>query len=305
MIPVTPATPAAATGATGIEAPLPAGACDCHVHVVGDAARYPMVADRHYTPGPASAGDLRAHLARLGLERAVIVQPSVYGTDNRCLLDALAALGGRGRGVAVVDADAAPHALQEELQALHRAGVRGLRINLESSGQGGDAQALLASLQAWADRIRGLPWHLQLYAGLDTLAAAAPGLARLGVPVVFDHFAMAPAATPADSPALRAVLAAVRSGVAYVKLSAAYRIGGDPAGVERLARAFHAANPQRVLWASDWPHTDREPGKDRLQVSAYRDVPAERLAREIRAWAPDAAALQAMLVDNPARLYGF
>jgi len=279
---------------------MPAAACDCHVHVVGDTARYPMLADRHYTPGPASVADLRAHMARLGLQRTVIVQPSVYGTDNRCLLDALAAFEGAARGVAVVDGGMGP----AQLRSLHAAGVRGLRINLQSSG-GDDARSLVAALRGWAGRIGSLPWHLQVYAGLGTLAQAAPALATLGVPLVLDHFAMAPAATPLADPALQAVLGLVRSGAAYVKLSAAYRIGDDEAGAQALARAFVAADPARVLWGSDWPHTDREAGKGPLETSAYREVPSARLQRQWQAWAPDAASQQAMLVDNPARLYGF
>ncbi|MGN6661822.1 MAG: amidohydrolase family protein [Achromobacter mucicolens] len=285
---------------------LAAGACDCHVHVVASQADYPMLADRPYTPGPASADALRAHLQRLGLAHAVIVQPSIYGADNRLLVDSLLALDGAARGVAVVDDDVA----DAELSRLHDAGVRGLRVNLESTGAS-DAATVSRALSAWAGRLAGQGWHLQVYASLDAIAAAAPALARLPVPVVLDHFAMIPAALPLDDPRVRQVLALVGDGAAYVKLSASYRISASPDDTEAatrvtaLARALIACNPERALWASDWPHTNREPGKGRTEVSAYRDIPPERLLREIAAWLPDAALRRQVLAANPAALYGF
>ncbi|WP_242697274.1 amidohydrolase family protein [Bordetella petrii] len=281
---------------------LPAGACDCHVHVIGDPARYPMAAGRHYTPGPATPQDLRRHMAGLGLQRAVIVQPSVYGTDNRCLLDGLRALDGAGRGVAVLDA-AAPAAM---LQALHAQGVRGLRINLESAGLS-DAQSIRDELDAWGRRLAPLGWHLQVYASLDAIAAAAPALAGLPVPVVLDHFAMIPAGAAPRDPRVQTVLSLVARGAAYVKLSAPYRIdapGAAPEAVAALAAAFIGSNPERILWASDWPHTNREPGRAAHETSAYRTVGSGRLAQGIGAWLPEAVRAR-VLVDNPARLYGF
>lgn len=285
---------------------LPAGACDCHVHVVAPQADYPMLADRHYTPGPASADALRAHLQRLGLAHAVIVQPSIYGSDNRLLVDSLLAFDGAARGVAVADEDISDAALAR----LHDAGVRGLRVNLESTGAS-DAAAVSRALSAWAGRLAGQGWHIQVYASLDAIASAAPALARLPVPVVLDHFAMIPTQLALDDPRVRQVLDLVGNGAAYVKLSASYRISAAPddAGeaerVTALARAFIGCNPERALWASDWPHTNREPGKLPTQVSAYRDVSPDRLLREIEAWLPDAALQRQVLAANPAALYGF
>lgn len=285
---------------------LPAGACDCHVHVVAPQADYPMLADRHYTPGPASAESLHAHLQRLGLAHAVIVQPSIYGSDNRLLVDSLLALDSAARGVAVADDDVT----DAELARLHDAGVRGLRVNLESTGAS-DAAAVSRALSAWAGRLAGQGWHIQVYASLDAIASAAPALARLPVPVVLDHFAMIPAQLGLDDPRVRQVLDLVGDGAAYVKLSASYRIASEPddatqAGrIAALAQAFINRNPERALWASDWPHTNREPGKQATEVSAYRDVPAARLLREIEDWLPDAAQRRQVLADNPAALYGF
>ena len=285
---------------------LPAGACDCHVHVVAPQADYPMLADRHYTPGPASADALRAHMQRLGLAHAVIVQPSIYGSDNRLLVDSLLAFDGAARGVAVADDDVA----DTELTRLHDAGVRGVRVNLESTGAS-DAAAVSRALSAWAGRLAGQGWHIQVYASLDAIASAAPALARLPVPVVLDHFAMISAQVALDDPRVLQVLDLVGSGAAYVKLSASYRISADPDDapeaerVTALARAFIGRNPERALWASDWPHTNREPGKLPTEVSAYRDVAPDRLVREMETWLPDAALQRQVLAANPAALYGF
>lgn len=281
-------------------------AWDCHVHVVGTQAAHPMLPDRAYTPGPASADDLRHHMAALGLARAVIVQPSIYGTDNRLLVDALTALDGAGRGVAVLD-EAVTDA---ELNRLHVAGVRGLRINLESTGAS-HAAAATQALAAWAGRLAGQGWHMQVYASLDAIASVAPALARLPMPVVLDHFAMIPADVPLDDSRVRQVLDLVGSGSAYIKLSASYRISTDPDDADQavriaaLAQAIVQCHPERALWGSDWPHTNREPGKAPTEVSAYRHVPLQRLQREVLAWFPNDALRRQVLTVNPQRLYGF
>ncbi|OWT55738.1 amidohydrolase [Candidimonas nitroreducens] len=280
---------------------MPRGACDCHVHVVGAAGRYPMDPDRPYTPAPAGVQDLRAHLARLSLERAVIVQPSVYGTDNRCLLDALREMDGAARGIAVVADDADDRTLER----LAAAGVAGVRLNLESTGRG-DPDAVRGSLAKWSPRLAGLDWHVQIYASFQTMAAALDGLDALRVPLVLDHFAMVPAGTPAGDAGLARLLAWLRDGRLYVKLSGAYRLPGAAGHAAReLAGMFIAANPDRILWASDWPHTNRDPGKERTQVSAYRRVDPAGLFAEIHDWLPGEALLRKVLVDNPAALYRF
>lgn len=283
---------------------VPAGACDCHTHVIGDRATYPMVADRHYTPALATHDDLLAHLRRNGLQRVVIVQPSVYGTDNRCMLDSLDRLGGAGRGVAVLDESAD----DSTLQTLHRHGVRGLRVNLESAG-GRDADPAHSALLRWSERIAPLGWHLQIYAALDVIASLAKRLATLPVPVVLDHFAMVQAVTAHDDPRITPLLALLHSGNAYLKLSAPYRLApsghADTALVAAWASAFVRATPERMLWGSDWPHTARDPGKAAHEESAYRKLPADALLKGIGEWMPTAALRQQVLVENPARLYGF
>lgn len=294
-----------AVAAVEAEEALPAGACDCHTHVVGDASRYPMLAGRPYTPAAAPHEALLAHLQRHGLQRVVIVQPSFYGSDNRCLLDSLARLDGAGRGVAVLD-EAADDAT---LARLHRAGVRGLRVNVESTG-GRDAAAVGACLSRWAGRLAERGWHLQVYASFDTLAALAPVLAGLAVPVVLDHFAMVSLADDEPAAVGRAtqqLLALLASGKVYLKLSAPYRIAArDPvARAAPLALALAAAHPQRLLWGSDWPHTQREPGRAAHEPSRYREVDGGLLVGSITQWLPGEALRRQVLVDNPARLYGF
>ncbi len=263
-----------------------------------------MVAERHYTPGSASVDDLRQHLTRNGLQRSVIIQPSFYGTDNRCMLQALRALQGAGRGIAVLDAAVS----DADLRALHHQGIRGLRLNVESSGTG-DAQAAGTALQYWAERIGALGWHLQIYAALPALHAITPVLQSLGVPIVLDHFAMVQDNTPGDDAGFQAMLQLVQSGLAYVKLSAPYRIqsGAVPMhdAVARIAARYLQANPERVLWGSDWPHTNRESGKTTHEVSAYRSIPAATLQEGIRTWLPSEALRQQVLVHNPSQLYAF
>jgi predicted TIM-barrel fold metal-dependent hydrolase len=284
---------------------LPAGACDCHTHVIGPREIYPMVDDRHYTPGPASLEDLRVHLEQHDLQRVVIIQPSVYGTDNRCLVDSLTRMHGAARGVAVLDADANDATLLE----LHGVGVRGLRMNLESSGTR-DPSVAHEPLAQWADRIASLGWHLQIFADLATIVALADRLVAMPVPIVLDHFAMVRAQMQASDDLGRALLDLVASGRVYAKLSAPYRLPASSQAERddtalRWARILVEAAPDRMLWASDWPHTDREPGKAPHDVSRYRALPEDALDRSITSWLPDAASRQRVLVDNPARLYDF
>jgi predicted TIM-barrel fold metal-dependent hydrolase len=284
---------------------LPTGACDCHTHVIGPRQQYPMVQDRHYTPGPASVEDLQAHLARHGLERVVIIQPSFYGTDNSCTLDALDALGGRvGRAVAVVADDVDDAALH----GMHSRGVRGLRLNVESGGIR-DASLVGQTLQRWSRKVAHLGWHLQVFASFDTICGAAEEFARLEVPVVLDHFALVPVAMDVADPRAKPLLDLLRGGNAWLKLSAAYRLdgGGETLQdrVDAWAAAFIAAAPNRMLWGSDWPHTNREPGKKALEESAYRVLGDDVLDGGIRRWLPTPGLRQQVLVDNPARIYRF
>jgi predicted TIM-barrel fold metal-dependent hydrolase len=284
---------------------VPAGACDCHVHIVADPARFPMAPDRVYTPPQASTDMLLQLQSDLELQRAVLIQPSFYGTDNAAMLDALARLGGRARGVAVVG-DGASAA---ELDVLAEAGVRGLRINLETAGQFDPAVAA-GKLKGAMAQCAPRGWHIQLYTRLSVIAALKDMLMGSPVPLVLDHFAGAQAALGLAQPGFDSVLALVRSGKAYVKISAAYRASKAPApydDIVTLAQALVSANPDRLIWGSDWPHTDAAhiPGRSPSAISPFLQIDDVLLLDQLPRWAPDAGIRQKILTDNPARLYGF
>lgn len=282
---------------------LPAGACDCHTHVFLDEREFPFATARHYTPPPASVEALAALHASVGIDRVVVVQPSVYGSDNRATVKALQVFGPRrARGVAVVDA----HACDADLDALATAGVRGVRVNLIFGGDDAVAQAEV-QLRRTAERVAPWGWHVQVFASLPLLAACAATLRALPVPVVLDHHAGAHASLGMEQPGLAAVLALVESGRAYVKLSAPYR--GSAAAphedIRPLTRRFARTNPDRVLWGSDWPHPQPGAAPRATEISPPFVVDNAAVLRSLQDTIDDADALQKLFTDNPKRLYGF
>jgi predicted TIM-barrel fold metal-dependent hydrolase len=286
--------------------PIPKGACDCHTHVFLDRTRYPFVGDRKYTPPPASTEDLQRLLAELGLDRVVVVQPSVYGADNSATLDGIKTIGlDRARGVAVIEQGTS----RGEMEALAAGGVRGIRMNFELKGEADHARAA-RHLEAMADKVAPLGWHIQVYAKLQLIAAFIDTIRKLSVPIVFDHFAGAMGDEGIEQPGLADVIDLVRQGNAYVKVSAAYRSSRHPPDYTDLAptaRAFMAANPDRVVWGSDWPHPDpsRPPGTTFEDVSAPFPVDDLGVFSLLAGWAGDEATYRKILSDNPARLYDF
>ena len=267
----------------------PAGATDCHAHVFGPPARYPFDPARSYTPPEAPLAAYRRMLDALGIERAVVVQPSVYGTDNRATLDAIHDFGPGCRGVAVV----APDIAETTLIDMHASGVRGIRLNiLYRGGIGIEAMARLA------DRIKALGWHIQLLLDVRTLPELTSRLMALPVAIVFDHMGHMIVDHGIDHPGFKALLDLLRHDHCWVKLSGNYRISaaGPPyADAVPFARALVAANPARLVWGSDWPHPAVEgpmPDDGDL-LDALLD------------YAPDPGLRRAILVDNPAVLYGF
>jgi predicted TIM-barrel fold metal-dependent hydrolase len=283
--------------------PIPPRACDCHVHIIGPQSRYPMLPDRDYTPPEASVAALRAHLAQLGLSRVVLIQPSFYGADNACLVDALQVLGDMARGTAVID----PSAPDETLQALAANRVKGVRVNLESIGQQDPATAR-GVLNTLARRIGPLGWHIEIYAASQVIAALVEEIGALDVPVVLDHFAMIQTSKGMAQPDLPPIVDLLRSGHAYVKLSAPYRISqGTPNydDVRPLVRHLVEANPARIVWASDWPHTEHEPGEKSTAISPFRHIDDARVLNQLAHWVPEPELRQRILVTNPTTLYGF
>ncbi|MGE0257535.1 MAG: ROK family protein [Alphaproteobacteria bacterium] len=284
---------------------MPEGACDCHVHVFGAVAQFPFDDRRGYTPPPASADELEALLRALRLSRVVIVQPSVYGTDNSCTLDGIRRLGAaRARGVAVIGEAAS----DGELDAMHRDGIRGIRVNLETAGES-DPDAARRLFAAAVARVAGRGWHVQVYTRLAVIAALREEIARSTAPIVFDHFGGAQAAGGIGQPGFSALLDLVRAGHAYVKVSAAYRSSNQApayADMAPLARALIDANPDRIVWGTDWPHPHAAaPGGERDAVAPFYDIDDGLALNQLVDWAPDAAIRRKILVDNPSRLYDF
>jgi predicted TIM-barrel fold metal-dependent hydrolase len=291
-----------ARAASGSLEDMPHNACDCHVHIVGPVAKYPMDPNRSYTAGEASTAELQALRKRLGIGRNVLVQISFYGTDNSCMLDALADLGESARGIAVV----APDVPDSELLRLDRAGVRGIRLNFETS-QTRDPAFASAQLEAFAKRLSPLGWHIQIYAALPVVAQLAEQIASLPVPVVIDHFGVPVAAKGVEQPGFGAVLDLVHSRKAFVKLSGCYRISQAPgyADVAPFARALIQAGPDRLVWASDWPHSGRPKSGSRTEVAPYQQIDDEKVLGLLEQWCPDPAIRRLILTDTPAQLYKF
>jgi len=239
----------------------------------------------------------------LHISRVVIVQPSVYGTDNSCTLDAMKQYGSGARGIAVL-----PSAISSTtLDNMERAGIRGVRINLGTTGDTNLADAR-HRLEFAIEEIQGRKWHVQVYAALPVVAALSDLILASPIPVVFDHFGGAKGAAGLQQPGFDKLLQLVRSGKGYVKISGAYRASGnapDYPDMAPLARALIAANPQRILWGSDWPHPDTGSGRKPSDISPLLRIDDGHLLNLLATWAPDATLRKTILVDNPATLYAF
>jgi predicted TIM-barrel fold metal-dependent hydrolase len=293
----------AAQPSTRVRFKVPAGACDCHTHVFGDPARFPFAPGRTYTPESASVAEMRMLHAALHTTRVVIVQPSVYGTDNACTLDAIRQLAPNARGVAVID----EHTADASLDEMHATGIRGIRINLATVGQN-DPEVGRRRLNAAIERVRTRGWHIQMYTQLAVVSALHSEVSASPVPVVFDHFGGAQAGGGVTQPGFDVLLDLVRGGRAYVKISAPYRgstSAPEYADMAPLAKALIAANVRRILWGTDWPHPDTTPGGQPNAISPLRQIDDGRVFNQFASWAPDAKVRTTILVDNPAGLYGF
>jgi 2-pyrone-4,6-dicarboxylate lactonase len=276
--------------------PPPPKACDTHAHVFGPAAQFPYAPDRSYTPPDAPLAKYLDMLDTVGFARGVLVQGSAHGRDNAAMLDALARQPDRLRGVAVADSQVAP----AELTRWHGLGVRGLRFNHFFRGgalhyRGG---VPLEAASALAPVMAELGWHLQLWIDVKDLPDTIPTLEALGLPVVIDHMGRTDARAGTTTPGFQSLLRFVGEGGCWVKVSGAHRLSQRAPEYED-ARPFHEAlvraNPERLVWGSDWPHPRIE-----------GEMPdAGRLFELFHAWTPDDATRRRILVANPAKLYGF
>lgn len=287
----------------GSTAKLPLGATDSHVHVF-DPARFPYAPDRRYTPPPARVEDLQRMHGELGIGRAVLVQPSVYKTDNRCLLEALARLGGQACGIAVVADDIGA----QELADLWGAGVRGVRLNFKVDRHG-DPAAADARLTRLAKALAPTRLLLQMHADLRTLLACQSTLRAAHIPVVLDHFGLVDASAGPGQDGFDELLDLLRCDHIWMKLSGPYQVSMMPgyADVPPIAKAFLQSCPERAVWGSDWPHTGgahRASTGDPHAVEPFR-VEDEQVNLHLVIDGLTPTQQRALLVDNPARLFGF
>jgi predicted TIM-barrel fold metal-dependent hydrolase len=302
--PATAALAIASQPSTPVDFDVPADACDCHTHIF-DPARFPFAASRTYTPEPASIAELLAMHRALHLDRVVIVQPSVYGTNNSVTLDAVKQIGVSARGVAVIDDKTA----DADIDAMRGAGIRGVRINFEAGGPP-NPDAARQKFESTVARAKAHNLHVQIYTRLSVIESLKDQVMAAPVPVVFDHFGGAQASLGTAQPGFDTLLSLVRAGKAHVKISGAYRSSTqapDYADVAPLAKALIAANAERILWGSDWPHPDSasKPGRADTDLAPLFQIDDGRLFNLFATWAPDAAVRKTILVENPTKLYGF
>ena len=267
---------------------LPPGTCDAHCHVFGPASKFPYAASRRYTPADAPKELLAALHAHLGVDRAVIVQASCHGTDNAAMLDCIASDPGRYRGIAIVD----DGFTDEDFDTLDRGGVRGVRFNFVKH-LGGTPD--LPMFNRVVDRIKGRGWHVVLHMDAPDIIPLSPMMQKLPLPFIIDHMGRVPAAAGVDQPPLRGLIELSKLENCWIKVCGSERISMPPyAAAIPIARNLVEVAPARVLWGTDFPHPN-----------ATHEADGAELVDLVPQFAPDAVAQKRLLVDNPARLYGF
>jgi predicted TIM-barrel fold metal-dependent hydrolase len=273
--------------------PIPSGACDTHFHLFGPAAKFPYAQERAYTPPEAPLEMLLRLHGALGIERGVVVQGNAHGTDPAALLDALGREPQRLRGVAIVKSDIA----DAELRRMADAGVRALRFHHMPHGHGFSPFGLDAFAKL-APRMAELGLHVQFMLDASALQDAVPYLKNWRLPAMIDHMGNVDAANGIDQPGVQLMLRLLSEGRIWVKTSGTYRVSKnypDYPDARRLHQALVAANPEQVVWGSDWPHPRLE-----------KDMPDDgHLLDLFNTWTPDAGVRKKILVENPARLYGY
>jgi len=275
---------------SGTESPklkAPANACDCHMHIYD--AKYPTDPKATQKPADALVADYKLLQKRIGTSRNVVATPSTYGTDNRVTLDAIAQIGPTARGVAVVDATVT----DAELKRLNGLGIRGIRFNLVQAGA-----TTAEMIEPLSRRVNDLGWHIQIHMKGEQIAGIEDLLLRVPSPIVFDHLGRLAQPNALDNPGFKTISKLIDKGRTWVKLSGAYQDTkvGPPtySDTVAVARAYIKAAPERMVWASDWPHPTE---KDKPDEAVLFDLLAQ--------WAPEEAMRTRILVQNPATLYGF
>jgi predicted TIM-barrel fold metal-dependent hydrolase len=267
---------------------LPPLTCDAHCHVFGPADRFPYAPNRRYTPEDAPKEALRALHDHLGIQRAVIVQPTCHGTDNAVTLDCIASDPKRYRGVALVD----DSFTDKDYQRLHDGGIRGVRFGFVKHLGGYPDMGVFNRV---IDRIKGLGWHVVLYFNAPDVAPMSDMMKTLPVPFVIDHLGRAMGKDGPDQPAVHALAELAKRDNCWIKVTGSERISLPPYDdAIPIARVLMQAAPDRVLWGTDFPHPN-----------ATHEADEAELVDLIPKFAPDETAQRRLLVDNPARLYGF
>jgi predicted TIM-barrel fold metal-dependent hydrolase len=279
------------TGTEPAKTKAPPHAADCHHHIYD--SRFPVDPKATLKPGDATVADYRLLQKRIGTTRHVVIQPSTYGVDNRCMLDAMAQFGTKNaRAVAVVNTKVST----AELHRLNKAGVRGIRFNIGPQG----GATTVAMIEPLSHRVVKLGWHIQINMPSDMILANAAIWDKVPTQIVFDHLAHLREPDGVKDPTFAVVSALLRKGKAWVKLSGAYadtKVGPPTyADSTEVARAYVKLAPQRLVWGSDWPHpTEKDDAK-----------PDDALLFDLLSqWAPDESTRRRILVENPERLYGF
>jgi predicted TIM-barrel fold metal-dependent hydrolase len=267
----------------------PKGTCDCHFHIIGDPAQYPFSPNRSYTPTKADEAAYLRMADTLGIERVVIVQPSVYSFDNRATIDAVKNFGkDRARAVVLLGSDVG----NAELKRMDEAGVRAVRFITFAAGG-----APLDQLKTVANRIAPLGWHMQMYVRPGHLLELAPVLKDLPIQFVFDHLGAIMADKNENDPALKVILGLLDANKAWVKVTA-YRssVAGYPyRDANWITQTYVKHAPERCIWGSDWPHP---------QMHQHMPDDGELIDLLLES-VPDTATRNRILADNPAKLYGF
>jgi predicted TIM-barrel fold metal-dependent hydrolase len=286
---------------TAVKFDVPAGATDCHRHVVGDESQYPYIAKPIAKYEPARIVDMAAFDRAMHIDRVVLIGLTGYGTNNACLLDGLKQLGKRGRGVPIVDETTT----DRDLATMDRAGCRGIRFLTMGEGVDGARKSL-----EWAGRrLKPYGWSMSSAGALlPRLDALADTIAASPVPVVFDHFVGATARLGVTQPGFQTLLKLLKEGNVYVKLSrinGVSRRGPDYPDAVPIAQALIGANPHRILWGTEWPHPQPVQGYENADISPFLAIDDGRVFNQLPVWAPEPSIRRTILVDNPARLYGF
>ena len=269
---------------------LPRGACDTHFHVFGPAKKFPFGSDRAYTPADAPKESLFALHQHLGIERGVVVQSAAHGFDNSASADLIAANPKNYVGIALAPASSST----KDLQDLHRQGFRGVRFHyMEHLGKGDPIDAVIV----FAKRLADIGWHLQIHCEGSRIGELAPALKRSPVPVVIDHMGRVDASKGLNHADFSNLLSLLKSKHVRVKVSGCERISRQPSPWKDaipFARKLVEEFPEQTVWGTDWPHPN------------LKDIPDDGvMVDNLAEIAPSEKQRQALLVDNPARLYGF